>query len=160
MLSIRRALGKRIEAIIIILIMLLVIVSFCFLSYRTLERKNSYIYTNLKQIEGFPFVECNFNEWKNKVDVFEINRENARSFFIPYSNLEDMLLDIKTDPLNSVKIKDRNDLKSLNGKWKFSLCYKPSERNLEFFKQDYDVSDWDDINVPSNWQMEGYDFPI
>lgn len=160
MLSIKRALRKRIESIVIVLIMLIVIVSFCFLSYCTLKRKNSYVYTNLKQIEGFPFIECSFNEWKNKVDVFEINRENARSFFVPYSNLEDMLLDIKTDPLNSVRIKDRNDLKSLNGRWKFSLCYKPSERNMEFFKQDYDVSNWEDIEVPGNWQMQGYDFPI
>lgn len=159
MLGFKKVFKKRNE-LLIIFIMLTVIVSFCFLSYCTFKRKNFYLHTNLKQVEGFPIVKSNFDEWNNKVEAFEINRENARSFFLPYSNLENMLLDVKSDSLNSIRIKDRECIKSLNGKWKFMLCNKPSERNLDFFKQDYDVSNWDDINVPSNWQMEGYDFPI
>ena len=48
----------------------------------------------------------------------------------------------------------------LNGIWKFNHVMKPSDRPLDFYKNDYDVSQWDDIDVPSNWQMRGYDFPI
>ncbi|BAK80685.1 glycoside hydrolase family 2 TIM barrel-domain containing protein [Candidatus Arthromitus sp. SFB-rat-Yit] len=111
-------------------------------------------------VKEFPKVYADFNEWDDRVDVFHINREIARSFFLPYPNREILLSDVKKDPLNSVKIKDSDNIKVLNGKWKFSLDYAPKYRNLDFYKQDYDVSNWGDINVPSNWQMEGYDFPI
>ncbi len=108
----------------------------------------------------FPVIPCDFNEWSDRVDVFEINRENARSFFIPYSDIRTLLLDVKENPINSSRIKDGNNIKVLNGKWRFYLDYKVKDRNTEFFKNDYDVSSWDFINVPSNWQTEGYDFPI
>ncbi len=36
----------------------------------------------------------------------------------------------------------------------------PDQRPFWFFKDDYDTRDWNDINVPSNWQMKGYDVPI
>ena len=29
-----------------------------------------------------------------------------------------------------------------------------------FFKNDYDTRDWKEIDVPSNWQMKGYDVPV
>ena len=50
--------------------------------------------------------------------------------------------------------------KSLNGTWKFKCVSKPSDRPYYFFKEDYDVSDWDDVEVPMNWEMKGYEYPI
>ncbi|MHC4131923.1 MAG: sugar-binding domain-containing protein, partial [Planctomycetota bacterium] len=50
--------------------------------------------------------------------------------------------------------------KTLNGKWKFNWVPKPSERPAEFYKLDYDVERWDEIEVPSNWQLKGYGVPI
>ncbi|WP_321343352.1 glycoside hydrolase family 2 TIM barrel-domain containing protein [uncultured Draconibacterium sp.] len=47
---------------------------------------------------------------------------------------------------------------SLNGTWKFNFVEKSEDRPLDFYKQD--VSAWDDIEVPSNWEMEGYGTPI
>ena len=52
-----------------------------------------------------------------------------------------------------------SNYKLLNGTWKFNHVNKPSDRPKEFYKTDYNVSDWDEIDVPSNWQMRGYDFP-
>lgn len=49
---------------------------------------------------------------------------------------------------------------SLNGKWAFRFVSEPSQRPLDFYKDDYDVSSWDAIPVPSNWEMHGYDRPI
>ncbi len=49
---------------------------------------------------------------------------------------------------------------SLNGNYKFNWVKQPSERPLDFFKPDYDVSNWKDIAVPSNWEMKGYGVPI
>ena len=47
---------------------------------------------------------------------------------------------------------------SLNGTWKFNFVEKEEDRPLDFYKQN--VSGWDDIEVPSNWEMEGYGTPI
>jgi beta-galactosidase len=50
--------------------------------------------------------------------------------------------------------------RSLNGKWKFNWVEKPSDRPVDFYRSDFDASCWDDIIVPSNWQLEGYGTPI
>ena len=50
--------------------------------------------------------------------------------------------------------------KSLNGTWKFNLVENTAQRPEDFYMDDYDVSDWDNIKVPSNWQTEGFGVPI
>lgn len=49
---------------------------------------------------------------------------------------------------------------SLNGKWKFNYAPAPAQRPADFYRTDFDVSGWDDITVPSNWEMQGYGVPI
>jgi beta-galactosidase len=49
---------------------------------------------------------------------------------------------------------------NLNGTWKFKWVGRPEERPVEFFRAEYDVSGWDEITVPANWQLEGYGTPI
>ena len=49
---------------------------------------------------------------------------------------------------------------SLDGLWKFKWVRSPKQRPLEFFEVHYDVSDWDTIKVPGNWEVEGYGVPI
>lgn len=159
MVRFRRVLRKANDSVIFLIIGV-VIFSFGFLAFKQFEKENLTMKTNLKEVLEVPNIYCEFDEWKNRVDIFQINRESARSFFVPYSSLKNLFSDVKQNVLNSVKIKDSNNIKTLNGDWKFSLDYKPSERNQDFFKQDYDVSNWKNIKVPSNWQMEGYDFPI
>ena len=44
--------------------------------------------------------------------------------------------------------------------WKFHLSHNLKERPYWFFKNDYDTRDWDEIPVPSNWEVLGYDYPI
>ena len=39
--------------------------------------------------------------------------------------------------------------------WKFHWAPNPDERPKDFFRTDYDVSKWDDIKVPMNWNMAG-----
>jgi len=45
---------------------------------------------------------------------------------------------------------------SLNGTWKFNWVKTPKEAPEGFYKEDYNVSGWDDIEVPSCWEMKGY----
>ena len=33
-------------------------------------------------------------------------------------------------------------------------------RKLEFYKDNFDVSQWEDINVPGNWELQGFGIPI
>lgn len=59
----------------------------------------------------------------------------------------------------SLDARDHSDrVQFLNGTWKFR--YYDSIYNLqdEFYSEDYDVSGFDDIPVPSVWQMHGYDY--
>ena len=48
----------------------------------------------------------------------------------------------------------------LDGKWAFRWAKNPEERVKDFFANDYDASRWDRIQVPGNWQMQGYGTPI
>ncbi|MGE5944772.1 MAG: glycoside hydrolase family 2 TIM barrel-domain containing protein [Flavobacteriales bacterium] len=100
--------------------------------------------------EGVAFEEKTPQDWENP-EVFSINKEAPRAYFIPYKTEEQVKEDIaKNSPFYT----------SLNGNWKFNLAHTPSERPFYFFKTDYDVSDWKDIKVPGNWELQGYDVPI
>ncbi len=58
------------------------------------------------------------------------------------------------------KEKDCKEIISLDGQWFFHWSAKPADRPAEFYKEDYDVSQWDKITVPGNWQTQGYGTPI
>lgn len=97
-------------------------------------------------------------KWEDET-VFAENKERGVATYMPYNNEAEMLADAAyyatpwTEPVNS-------RYQSLNGEWKFNLVSEPSQRPLDFFEEGYDVSAWDNIPVPSNWEMHGYDKPI
>ena len=84
-------------------------------------------------------------------DVIGINKLPARTSFIAYPTMDEAMKN------NMSKAKN---YKSLNGIWKFKWQRTPEERPQNFFKEDYNTSDWDDIKVPANWEVEGYGVPI
>ena len=49
---------------------------------------------------------------------------------------------------------------SLNGQWRFNWVERPVQRPEDFYRRDFDDSHWDFIEVPSNWQLQGYGIPI
>lgn len=62
-------------------------------------------------------------------------------------------------------VKDRSHKNSvyyldLNGKWKFNWVKNPDNRPKNFFETDFYVGNWADINVPGNWERQGYSYPI
>ena len=91
------------------------------------------------------------DEWNGNPEIFQVNREPAHATFIPFPDIESALT---FDPSES------SCYQSLNGAWKFNWVEKPSDRPLDFYKEDFDVSAWPDIHVPGNWQLQGYDYPI
>lgn len=89
-------------------------------------------------------------DWENP-EVFRINKMDAHCTLIPFA---DMKAALTAEPANSVFYK------SLNGQWKFQWSPKPADGPADFYKADYDVSGWDNINVPGNIETQGYDRPI
>ena len=98
------------------------------------------------------------NYWENET-IFAENKEAGHATYIPYASEQEMLADkdFYATPWTDVQ-SSRYHL--LNGQWSFQLVSEPSQRPLDFYKEDYDVSGWDKIPVPSNWEMQGYDHPI
>lgn len=93
-------------------------------------------------------------EWFDQNAKFEVNREDAHTSFTGFDKLEN----VKNPDLRKEK-ENSPFYRSLNGEWKFKLVDSPHERDTEFYKNGYDVSGWDNIKVPSNWQTQGYDHP-
>lgn len=100
--------------------------------------------------EGVPFTEKEPRDWENPA-VFNINREDPSASLISYPDEMSALESVKANSPNYVL---------LDGLWKFSYAETPEQRPFWFFKDDYDTRDWKDIEVPSNWQLKGYDVPV
>ncbi|MFA5326801.1 MAG: glycoside hydrolase family 2 TIM barrel-domain containing protein, partial [Prolixibacteraceae bacterium] len=97
-----------------------------------------------------PYEDKTPHDWENPA-VNEINREEPRAWFIPFSTATQALEnDIWKSPY----------IQSLNGIWQFHLSHNPYVRPFYFYKDDYDTGDWTTIKVPANWEMEGFDVPI
>ena len=58
------------------------------------------------------------------------------------------------------KWKECQEIVSLDGQWFFHWSRNPEERQVDFYREDYDVSSWGKIKVPGNWQTQGYGTPI
>ena len=58
------------------------------------------------------------------------------------------------------KWKECKEIVSLDGQWLFHWSRNPEERPVDFYHVDYDVSGWDKITVPGNWQLQGFGTPI
>ena len=58
------------------------------------------------------------------------------------------------------KWKDCKEIVSLDGEWQFHWSKDPESRPADFYREDYDVSGWDKIKVPGNWQLQGFGKPI
>ena len=95
--------------------------------------------------------EPDFPAWNNNPEIYQINREPAHATLIPYNTVTEALTGIGSVSPNYL---------SLDGVWKFNLADNPGERQKYFYMESFDVSSWDDIQVPGNWQIQGYDKPI
>lgn len=58
------------------------------------------------------------------------------------------------------KWKECKEIVSLDGRWRFHWSRNPEERPVDFYRTDYDVSQWDSITVPGCWQMQNFGKPI
>lgn len=96
--------------------------------------------------------------WEDET-MFAENKETGHATYTPYVSEEEMLSDKEYYSTPWVNTKSKS-VELLNGDWYFNFVSQPSERPLDFYKEDYDVRSWTTIPVPSNWEMHGYDRPI
>jgi len=64
--------------------------------------------------------------------VFELGQEEGRAYYIPEDHL------------------------SLNGQWKFFYSDTPEGIPSDFYSPDFSDGSWEEIKVPSNWEMQGF----
>jgi len=88
-------------------------------------------------------------DWQNPA-VFERNKMPARANFFAFENAE---------IANSGDKSASQNFLSLNGSWKFNWVKKPSDLPKSFWQDNFDASDWGTINVPGNWERQGYGTP-
>ena len=90
---------------------------------------------------------------------FEENKEVGHATYTPYFSESEMLADKEFYQTPWVYNNSKASV-LLNGDWYFNLVPEPSIRPTDFYQENYDVSSWATIPVPSNWEMQGYDRPI
>lgn len=85
-------------------------------------------------------------EWENP-EIVAINKQAAHASFYAFE---------------SETLAQQGDVEasayylSLNGSWQFNWVKKPADRPSEFWQKDYDVSNWASIQVPGNWERQGF----
>lgn len=90
------------------------------------------------------------NDWENP-EMIGLNKEDPHCTLMPFPD---------ADTARKGPRETSPYYKSLNGDWKFHWVPKPEDRPVDFFQLEYDIQDWKEIPVPSNWEMEGYGIPI
>ncbi len=96
--------------------------------------------------------------WEDETRFAE-NKEAGHATFTPYPSERAMTADAAYYATPWVPT-GSSSVQSLDGTWRFRLVSEPSQRPVDFYKEDYDVTAWDTIPVPSNWEMQGYDRPV
>ncbi len=90
-------------------------------------------------------------EWENP-EIFQINREEPTATFYSYKSSSEAL--VNDDWKNS------SYYKSLNGNWHFNYSADIKSRPKKFYENNYDFSNWDLLEIPSNWELKGYGIPF
>jgi beta-galactosidase len=115
------------------LIILILFYYICFLCTAVAQQINSTI---------------NIWEYVENPEKIDENKEAAHASFTSFTD---------SKSLENKKVKYK---RSLDGMWKFNWVRSPKNRPLDFFKVDFNDSTWDDIPVPSNWELQGHGIPI
>ncbi|ALJ01776.1 glycoside hydrolase family 2 TIM barrel-domain containing protein [Rufibacter tibetensis] len=90
----------------------------------------------------------NLEPYENQ-HVTSINREPARATAYSFKSVNEALIGDRSKSGRMIL---------LNGEWDFKFALKPADAPSDFYKGR--VSGWEKIEVPSNWEMKGYDIPI
>jgi beta-galactosidase len=89
-------------------------------------------------------------DWENP-EIQRIGAENPRASFVSFRDRDQAMRNETADPEWMV---------SLAGAWSFRWSPDPWSRPVDFYRRDFDASQWSILKVPSNWQLHGYGVPL
>lgn len=113
-------------------------------------KKYSLLFVAILYFIGSGNAQDKLKEWQD-INVIGINKLPAHASFMGYKNQR---LAVENQPELS------EYYQSLNGIWKFHISKNPQQRPVDFYKTNFDVSNWQNIKVPGNWECQGFDIPI
>ena len=90
-------------------------------------------------------------DWWNDVSVCQVNKVAPRTNVIPYQD---------ENGINNLEYRQSPYYQCINGNWKFHWVEKPADKPQGFYAEGYDVSSWNTIPVPANWEINGYGIPV
>ena len=89
-------------------------------------------------------------DWENE-QVVGRNKQPGRTTAFPFAD--------KSKALSGSRY-ESPWVKSLNGNWDFHWSPDPDSRPVKFFQPDFETKAWKTIEVPGNWQTQGYGVPL
>jgi beta-galactosidase len=105
---------------------------------------------NFVSAQDKPFLSDLYNYIENTA-VFELNQESGHVPLVAYTSVEEAMKNNRTSSSGYF---------SLNGTWKFHFAETPEGTPDKFFTESFNDRNWDTINVPSNWEMQGFGDPL
>ncbi|MEM9327097.1 MAG: glycoside hydrolase family 2 TIM barrel-domain containing protein [Bacteroidota bacterium] len=91
-------------------------------------------------------------EWRDP-SVIQVNTEPPRTSYIPFASKEAALASVDQPKQSSRYF-------SLAGTWRFNWSPNPEARPKEFYGTEVYDGGWSEIDVPGNWQVQGFGLPI
>ncbi|NLF00299.1 MAG: DUF4981 domain-containing protein, partial [Anaerolineales bacterium] len=89
-------------------------------------------------------------DWQNP-QVVARGKESAHATLVPFADEATALAGARESSAYFIL---------LNGTWQFYYAPNPASAPTMFYEPCFDASDWDRIEVPGNWQLQGYDRPM
>ena len=90
------------------------------------------------------------NDWENP-QMVGFSKQPGHAVLIPYPDESSAL---------AVPRQQSPNYLSLTGQWRFHYAENPDAVPENFYRDEHTDDDWDEIEVPGNWTMQGYDKPI
>jgi len=97
----------------------------------------------------------NWREHIQDPEFIAFNKMKAHSYFIPFSEI-----DTASSYLHSLRSETSEFTTILSGRWKFRFVTNSEDHEQFLFPNEEELKKWDDITVPSNWELQGYGIPI
>ncbi|MBP9507419.1 MAG: beta-galactosidase, partial [Bacteroides sp.] len=95
---------------------------------------------------AFPVMAQQLPEWQSQYAI-GLNKLAPHTYVWPYGSAAEV---------KSGHYEQSPYYHSLNGPWKFHWVKNPDNRPKEFYKPTFYTGGWADINVPGNWERQGY----
>ncbi len=98
--------------------------------------------------------------WQN-ARIFQINREPMQAHMTPFVSEDAALKQLELPDVDRFEVNPSVVRRiTLDGTWKFLFSKNESACPKDFYRSNFNVKKWKDIQVPGSWELQGFDSPI